>query len=184
MNMKYREFYESFFKNLEPTIGRIDPMSIMAIIGSDAGGPLNLCTIGADVAKGPITYLSSELAVRPQQRPSEFGRYELLVTCDDERWVRSILTYVGRMSMDVTFGHHHTLDIGPWVQPRDRIQGLFFEKAAATRIESRPYGVLRCIGVCRGELEFALERGVPELKSQLDASGIYPLTSICREPIV
>jgi hypothetical protein len=35
------------------------------------------------------------------------------------------------------------------------------------------YGVLCRIGVCRAELESALERGVPELKSRLKASGTH-----------
>jgi hypothetical protein len=86
--MDVREFYRQLFLPLEPLLGQVDPETIVAIVGFDAGGPLNFCTFGSERGDRFITYVSCELAVRPEQRPAECGRFELLVTCDDERWVR------------------------------------------------------------------------------------------------
>src|SRR5262245_7468527 len=94
--MDYQEFYRQLFVPLEASIGPIDRDTIVAIIGFDGGGPLNFCTIGCERSGPCITYVSCELAVRDEQIPCEFGRYELLSTCDDEKWVRSIVSDIGR----------------------------------------------------------------------------------------
>ena len=46
--MDYRAFYARLFAPLEERLGPLDPDTLMAIIGFDEGGPLNLCTIGRD----------------------------------------------------------------------------------------------------------------------------------------
>jgi hypothetical protein len=178
------KFYQELFASVEEAIGPIDRDTIVAIVGFDLGGPLNFCTIGR-AAGGPfVTYVSCELAVRDGQLPGELGRYELLASCDDEKWVRSILSDIGRMSFDAAFGPGHTLDIGPWVEPSDAIQGVVFEKAATAKIDGTPYGILRCIGVTRPELVFAQRSGVPKLLRRLAAAGMYPHTAVSRKSVV
>src|SRR5690242_1554660 len=107
--MNYDEFYQKLFEPLIEQFGPMDRDTIVAIVGFDMGGPLNFCTFNQKSESGCKTYVSCELAVRDQQQPSEFGRYELLANCDDEKWVRSVLSDIGRMSLDVTFGDGHTL---------------------------------------------------------------------------
>jgi hypothetical protein len=182
--MDDHEFYLRLFAAFRPHIGPIDKNTIVAIVGFDAGGPLNFCTIGAERAERFVTYISCELAVRREQQPSEFGRYELLISCDSEKWVRSIVTEIGRMSLETVFGHHHTLDIGAWVEPGDLIQGVVFEEVCAAHVDGQNYGILRCVGITRSELEFALQRGSAELLDCLREAGVYPNTSVRRESVV
>lgn len=182
--MGYREFYKRLFAACEPIIGPLDKNTMVAIIGFDAGSPLNFCTVGRDRGEQFVTYISCELAVRPEQLPSQFGRYELLASCDNAQWVRSIVTDIGRMSLETVFGHHHTLDIGPWVQPSDPIQSVVFEKACEAEIDDASYGILRCIGITRSEMEFAREQGPAKLLDHLRRAGIYPNTTCQRESVV
>ncbi len=121
-NLDYEAFYRMLYAPLKRKGGPLDPMTIFAIIGFDVGGPLNFCTIGRGSGKPFVTYISCELAPRHEQKPSKFGRYELLCTCDDEKWVRKIVTDIGRESLESTFGHNHTMDIGVWVKKRNPIQ--------------------------------------------------------------
>jgi hypothetical protein len=176
-------FYRNFFARLEPSLGKIDHNTLVAIVGFDAGGPLNFCTSRGAGDLFP-TYISCELAVRKEQQPSEFGRYELVASCDNEWWVRSIVSDVGRMTLETTFGDGHTLDIGPWVKPSDPIQGVVFEKACECRVGRCSFGALRVIGVSRRELEYAQSEGVRSLIARLKMAGIYPNTLIKRSSII
>ena len=182
--MDYKRFYGRLFKPIQAAIGPIDRLTIVAIAGFDGGGPLNFCTIGAEEGKEFITYVSCELSVRPEQVPSSFGRYELLATCNDETWVRRTLSNIGRMSMEETFDHGHTLDLGPTVSESDPIQGVFFEKVCAVEIEGENYGILRCIGISRAEMEHAQEWGsaslIELLKRHKDLSSTDVLTAFRR----
>ncbi len=182
--MDVQRFYKRLFAASEPYIRPIDKNTIVAIIGFDDGGPLNYCTIGRDQDEQFVTYISCELAVRPEQLPSQFGRYELLASCDNAKWVRSIVTQIGRMSLATVFGHHHTLDIGPWVQPSDPIQGVVFEKVCKAKSGDESYGILRCIGITRTEMEFACERGSAKLLGRLRKAGVYPNTTCQRESVM
>jgi len=182
--MDYDRFYRQLFKPLEQSIGAIDRDTIVAIVGFDMGGPLNFCTIGRTKGNSCITYVSCELAVRDEQQPSEFGRYELLVSCDDERWVRSIVSDIGRMSMETAFDHCHTLDIDAWVESDAALQGIVFEKICACEIDGKPYGIIRVIGVTRPEMEYAQEHGTPALLAKLQNAGVYPDTRVNRGSVV
>ncbi len=44
--MDYHAFYAQLFSPLDSKLGPIDPETMVAIIGFDAGGPLGFCTIG------------------------------------------------------------------------------------------------------------------------------------------
>ena len=173
-------FYEELFRPLERELGPTDPLTIAAIVGFDVGGPLQFSTFAHD---GPIerrAYVSCELAPRTEQQPSQRGRYELLIHCADEQWVRNVLSDIGRMTLEVAFDDGHSLDIGPWVEPDATIQGVVFERAYTARIGGSLYGVLRVIGITRPELEYAQEHGVMALVSLLREAGVYPRTILDR----
>jgi hypothetical protein len=165
-------------------LGPLDPEALIAIVGFDVGGPLSFCTFSRAAPARFMTYVSCELAVRSEQRPSSVGRYELLVTCNDERWVRSVVSDIGRMSMEVAFDHGHTLDIGAWVDSAATIQGIVFETLYKTLIEHRPYGILRIIGITRSELEHAERSGADELLRRLRDAEVHPRTDLHRTGIV
>lgn len=181
--MNYHDFYAKLFKPVEADIGSLDEDSIVAIIGFDFGGPLNFCTVGRERKDEFITYVSCELAVRDDQPVGEIGPYELLMTCNDEDWCMPVLTDIGRMSLEELFEHGHTLDLGPLVEKSFPIQGIVFEEFARVRIKLRRYGILRCHGITRAEMEFAQQYGVGELIDRLIEAGVYPKTDTGRKSI-
>jgi len=140
--------------------------------------PSLLWTIGRSLGEQFVTFITCELSIREDQVDSEVGKYELMVTCDDAMWARKILTNVGQMSIDVEFGHGHTLDIGPWVADIDPIQALAFERYANCLLGDQPYGILRLHGLTRPELISALETSVDAILARRRAAGIYPRTYV------
>ena len=182
--MDYDAFYGELYKPLESSIGPVDAETIVAIVGFDAGGPLNFCTIGYAGETELATFVSCELAVRPEQKPASFGRYELLTTCDSEQWVRSTLTALGHATMEFKFGHRHTLDIGVWGDDDAKFQGLLLERESTAKYDGKKYGVMRVIGLTRAELDFAVKKGVPQLITKLKKAGVYPNTLMERESVV
>ena len=180
----YSSFYKNLYSPLVRSIGTIDPKTIVAIIGFDCGGPLNFCTIGAENSTGLITYISCELALNKSQKPNSSGRYEFLTTCNDERWARRILTEMGRMSCRGAFDDNHTVDFGPLVEPDDVIQGAIMKVECKTVIDEKVYGIIRCIGITRPELSYALKNGRKELISLLERTEFYPATITNRESVV
>jgi hypothetical protein len=73
-----------------------------------------------------------------------------------------------------------TLDIGQWVSADAPIQGVVFEDAFCAELQGEHCGLLRCIGVTRPELEFAMKHGTPALIARLDRAHVYPHTMIHR----
>jgi hypothetical protein len=180
----YQRFYRELFAPLEAEIGPIDQNTIFAIIGFDCGGPLSFSTIGADRGEPVITYITCELPVREQQVPSQLGRYELLCSCDDEQWVRSRLTDLGRMSLNTEFGDRHSVDLGVSVGANAPLQGVVFETQAFTIIDDHVYAVFRVIGVTRAEMEFKRTNGFEALIAKLKAAKVYPHTLVSRASVV
>jgi hypothetical protein len=177
--MDYKRFYKQLFQPVEERIGRVDEASTMAIIGFDCGGPVTLSTVGYKREQF-VTYITCELAVHDEQQPSELGRYEVMMTCDDEAWARKILTKIGQMSLESVFAHGHTIDVGPVVGADCRLQGLVVEEFARVTIDGQVYGILYFHGVTRSELDFAMQFGADELIERLRQAGVYPHTSIHR----
>ncbi len=191
--MDYKRFYKTIFAPLTTSIGPIDANTLFAIMGFDVGGPLNFSTIGAERGASTITYVSCELAVREEQKPTKHGgyRYELLASCDDEKWVRHVLTSLGHMSLNVAFDQGHTVDIGFIANPQNvkngieaPIQGVLFHEECIAEYEGKRYGVLRCIGITRREMELAQLKGSAVLVSRLKEAGIWPNTMVTRKSIV
>jgi hypothetical protein len=178
--MDYQRFYKQLFQPIEDRIGHVDEASMMAIIGFDCGGPVTLCTVGRGREQF-VTYVTCELSVRDEQKPAEFGRYEVMMTCDDERWAHKILTKLGQMSLEGVFGHGHTIDIESVAGPDCPVQGLVVEEFARVTVDEKPYGILYFHGVTRSELEFAMESGTDALLERLRERGIYPRTSVHRK---
>jgi hypothetical protein len=85
---------------------------------------------------------------------------------------------VGQMSIEVAFGNGHTLDIGPWVEAGDSIQGLLFEQFSESRIERKDYAIFRVHGVSRPELDLARTRGTDVVLDNRRRSGVYPRTAL------
>jgi hypothetical protein len=177
--MDYQRFYKQLFQPIEERIGHVDEATIMGIVGFDCGGPVSLCTVGYRREQF-VTYVTCELSVREEQQAAEAGRYEVMITCDEEAWARKILTKIGQMSLEGVFEHGHTVDIGQIVGPECPLQGLVVEEFTRVTIDGRGYGILRFHGVTRSELEFAMEFGTDELLERLRRAGIYPRTSIHR----
>lgn len=171
-------FYSALFAPVVAEYGAIDTHTLMTVIGFDGGGLVSLCTVGRTPGARHVTYLTCELALRSDQCHSDFGRYELLMTCDDEGWCWEMLTKVGRMSCETAFGDGHTLDIGPVVDPTSPVQGFLFQRFSHTRIKLKKYGILRLHGISRRELETAQARGANSVLQTRKRIGIYPRTTL------
>lgn len=183
--MDYNRFYERLFAPLEAALDRrLDDETLIAIVGFDEGGPVNLCTVGRGVPGDGVVYVTCELCVRDAQVPNRSGRYELLIECNDEVWARSVLTEVAGMTLATAFNDTDTLDIGAWVDGDETLQGLLFREEYALRIDHRAVGVLRCIGVTRGEMDLARLRGPEALRAKLQAAGVGLRTRPGRAPVV
>lgn len=181
--MDYNEFYKQLFQPIEESIGPVDEATIMAIVGFDLGGPVSLCTVGR--CREPfVTYVTCELSVREEQKPAKFGRYELMMTCDDESWAHDMLTRIGQMSLEGVFGHGHTVDISNIVEVDCPFHGLVVEEFARVKINGSSYGILRIHGVTGSELQFARKSGTDALLERFKRAGIYPRTSLKREESV
>lgn len=179
--MNYRTFYSKLFRPLEKAVGPIDRETIVALIGFDLGGPLNLCTMGAKKKSSIVTYVSCELAVRKEQVPSNRGRFELMCHCDDEKWVRRVLSKIGEMSLEAQFDHLHTVDISPVVGRKAKLRGVVIERFSTTKIKSTEFSILRVHGVSQRELTFAMEEGSEALFAHLKKHAVYPNTLTKRK---
>ncbi len=111
------------------------------------------------------------------------GRFELLCSCDDEQWVRSIVSNIGRMSLDATLGIGHTIDIGPIVGPDAPIQGVYLEGECCVPMDGENFCVFRVIGITRSELEYKLAEGEDALLEALKSGGVYPHTRVGRTSV-
>lgn len=184
--MDYQSFYLRLFAPLEARLGPLDPGTLMAIIGFDEGGPLNLCTIGR--GEEIVAYVSCELAVRDDQMPNASGHYELLMSGNDEDWIRQVLTDIGEMGLRTAFNHGDTLDIGAWVDDDDgsgnSLQGVLFRQEYALDIDGRAAGVLRAIGITRAEMTLAREQGPEALVARLQDAAVYQHTLLGRTSVV
>jgi hypothetical protein len=74
-------------------------------------------------------------------------------TIIDEKWVRLVVSDIGRMTLETAFGNDHTMDIGEWVGAGAPLQGVVFDEASRCRIGGVPFGVMRVVGVTHPEME-------------------------------
>lgn len=188
MSKDYPGFYERLFALLQAQSGPLDTDTLTAVIGFDAGGPLSLCTIGRDSGADVVTYVSCELAVRDDQVPNASGRYELLMSGNNEDWVRQVLTDTAEMGLGTAFNDGDTLDIGAWVDDDEgagqSLQALLFRQEYALDIDGAAVGLLRAIGITRAELGLARAQGRAALVERLQAAGVYPHTLPGRACVV
>ncbi len=184
--MDYGKFYSALFSPLTTTIGPIDKQTIFHIMGFDGGGPVNLSTIGVDAGLHPVTYVTCELATRSEQVPAAKGgyRYELLASSDDQQWVGATLTGLGNMSLEVALGHGHTVDLGLNDSGGPAIQGVLLQEECRSMFNGTQYGVLRCVGITRREMDFARAESSASLVVRLKAGGVWPHTTLTRRSVL
>jgi hypothetical protein len=180
--MDISQLANEFFAVIDKTLGPFDKPLQFRLFPFDAGGNLNILNAGAGT-KQFVLYVSWDLYGQEQLKQGSLGRYELLSSCDDENWCVEILTNVGRLCLQEIFDPGDTLDIGPWVGQEAALQGVLFEEAFRTNIGGQECGLLRCIGVTKQELDFAVKNGVPSLINRLKRAGIYPHTTSNRKSV-
>ena len=185
--MNLPELSKKFFCAIEERLGPFNRPFQFQVFPFDAGGSLNFLTSGNSTQNEFVTYISWDLFGNHQLKHGSLGRYELLSTCDDAAWCRDILNKIGRQSLQEIFEPGDTLDIGAWVNADLPIQAVVFEEVLRLKIGAltrERCGLLRCIGVTRPELEFAVKRGTPVLLERLKQAGVYPRTMTCARPAV
>jgi len=175
--MDVHHFYDALFEPIAERMGPLDADTIVSIIGFDAGGPLNLCTVGHG-KRAFVTYVSCELAVRDDQRVGDGGPYELMVVCNDEEWARNVLTGIARLGLEAQLAGGHTIDIRALVGRGSAIQGVVLEEFASVKIRKRHYRILLVHGVSRHELTMVRNQGAVAWLEARRATGAYPQTNV------
>ncbi len=173
------ELAESFFQALEERVGSFDRPINFHVYPFDAGGGINLLTVGAGRQEF-VTYLTWDQFGHQQQKRGSLGRFELCAVSADRDWCSDILTKLGRQTLIELFEPHDTVDIAQWVHPDSALQGLVLEEALRLKLGTpaalESCGLMRCIGVTRPELEFARQHGAQTLIERLRMTGVYPKT--------
>ena len=184
--MNVPKLAKAFLRVIEEQVGPFDRPIEHRVFPFDAGGALSFLTVGKGRER-VVRFVSWDLFGHPEQKRGALGRYEFVTDCDDEEWCLGIVTKIARQSLLAVFDPGDTLDIGPWVGVEAPLQGVVFEEMFRTRLRvmfrRETCGLLRCIGVTRPELEFAMEHGVGALLDHLRAAQIYPHTIVQRESI-
>jgi hypothetical protein len=182
--MDHDGIYTQLFKAVEAECGPMDDGAMHAIIGFPLGGPLCFHTVGARSGGKFVTYVSCELATYSEQHPAGVGRFELMATCNDEKWVRQNLTAIGNLSLESRLDDQHTIDMGQVVDPGESLQGVFLEAFCSMKVARKKVGILRCVGITRDEMEFAQKVGVSKLTQRLKKAGVYPNTDTGRASVI
>ena len=175
---------EKFFKSIDKRVGPFDRPFQFRPFPFEAGGSLNFLTVGA--GRALVTYVSWDLLGQQRQKRGKMGRYELLATCDSERWCWDVLTNIGRQTLLEVFEPEDSMEISQWGSAFG-LSGVVFEEAFSARIrvgwQREPCGLLRCIGITQAELEFTQKRGAKALMERLKRAGIYPNTLVHRPSV-
>ena len=171
--MSDSDVYDVMVAQLEPSLGPKDPLTLTAIVGFVAGGPVSVFRFQGPTGR---TFATCELIAGKGQKHSTFGRYELLVHCEDEVWAQNFLTAVAVQTHHFVLGPGHTLDLSAVLEDSRNIAGAFLEPFLSFRRGLRKYSVVRCVGVTSDELEFAVDKGVPALIEHLRQRSVYPVT--------
>ncbi|MBX2798658.1 MAG: suppressor of fused domain protein [Myxococcales bacterium] len=181
--MRVQSVYGPLFEPLIEENGPLDPQTPVSDTPFDPKGELTVSRFVRSQSRF-VTFVSSGLCLRPEQKPSRMGRYELLIHSDDEGWAREVLTDVARMSLDVRFEPGHTFDLSAWAFETDPLQGVVFDEVSRTRIDGERFGVLRCVGITRTELAFARHAGGKSLLSRLRDRRSWPRSDRARRAVV
>jgi hypothetical protein len=86
--------------------------------------------------------------------------------------------------MHDTLGPGHTIDFGELVDAGEPIQAVVLEDVCAVSIDDQDYGILRCIGITRPELEYARQQSVSSLLERLVEANVYPHTDTRRDSVL
>ncbi|HON07758.1 MAG TPA: suppressor of fused domain protein [Verrucomicrobiota bacterium] len=183
--MDIYELANAYGDLLEKQFGPFDPLEFH-VFPFDAGGSIDFLTIGKGRERF-VTYITCGLFVHPELKRGKLGYYELMVICDSEDWVLDNINNIARLSLMEVLEPNDTIDIGPYVSKEAPIQGVLLEEVPLgpleITVENEHYGLLRCIGITRPEMEYKLKYGAPALFEKLKNVGIYPKTIVNRDSI-
>jgi hypothetical protein len=181
----YRKLYDAFVPVLERELGRKEAAAIHAIIGFEFGGPPDVLLFRNVPGVRGTFYVTSDLLFFERQQRNSLGRYELAIGLPTEsKWAEHVLFKLSQATVEEVFDVGDTADITAWVDPDCAIKGLLFTKLVSFEFGGQPFGTLLCVGVTRGELDYALEHGSEELLRRLKAAGAFPLTDPNREAVL
>jgi hypothetical protein len=135
------QHFESLFNRVSRELGKVDDTASTGIIGFTGGGPVSMCKVGDGAA-----YVTVELSLNPGQLASAEGlRFELLYRGDlSVGTVHSLLTAVGRLSMNAVLGDGHTIDMSGALDGAEvqMVQLALYSKAGMFRPKNGVYEVI------------------------------------------
>ena len=136
--MDYQRHYAKLFEALEREYGEFDPLTISAIIGFSAGGPVSLRA--TNVAR---LFVTCELSCYEEQRPSAEGLKFEFFSKDDfsGEQARALFTALGALSMDAQLGQNHTVDAS--LIENAGVKTVRLHLYSQTTIDGTAYGIYR-----------------------------------------
>lgn len=196
----YSQHYQLKKAGIEKVLGPMHDMVGHAIIPFQVGGPVDMYRFPK--AREGTAFVTMEL-IEPDgsgPQPSRIGTYELVAftkhKVDDldsrnrfseaELRIRSIFTSVARYSYYAVLNPLETCEV-PAAEGEPNRCLVFDEwkkRGTDFRIDGKKHGLLLCIEVFQGEMEFAIQHGSKVLLERLKEKGYYPYSDLDREPVV
>jgi hypothetical protein len=180
----YSKLYDAFVLVLERELGQKEDAVIHSIVGFEFGGPPDLLLFRNPPGMDGLFYVTSDLLFFERQPKCSLGRYELAICLPAEnKWAEHLLYKLSQATVEEVFDIGHTADITAWVDSECVIKGLLFTKLVSFEFDGQSFGSLLCVGLTRGELDYALEHGSENLLNRLKAAGAFPVTNPNRASV-
>ena len=195
----YDRHYELKRQGLERVLGPMYELVGHAIIPFQVGGAVDMYYFPK--ALEGTAFATMEL-IEPDgsgPQPSRIGTYELVaftkhkITDDDDkeafnaikRRICGIFTAVGRYSYHAQLNPLDTCEVpaGEGEENRCLIFDEYKRPGVEFEIGKSEHGLLLCIEIFRGEMEYAMQHGSRVLIDRLKAKGYYPYSDLYREPV-
>jgi hypothetical protein len=135
------EHYRLLFSKLESDLGEVCPETLTAIIGFSAGGPVSMRRVGSKHA-----YVTCELSLCPEQRPSSEGETFELLSCIQvtESQLHALLTALGNYSLEAELGHGHSVNVAG-VSGAGGLALVWLRHYSSASIGGKRYGVYEVV---------------------------------------
>lgn len=133
--------YATLYADLQRDVGVLGSETSTGIIGFGAGGPVSMVRV-----PGKPIYVTCELSLYPDQVPSTEGeRYEFLyrIPLADSQ-AQSLLTALGKLSMEAELGHGHTIDVSG-VSGAGSLSVVTLDHYSSSRIGQATYGIYEIV---------------------------------------
>jgi len=124
------------------------------------------------------TYVTSDVVALTHQLRSQDGFFELLMTCNDQKFAQWSLTQVAAL------GEQQVLNDGSVVRFTGKsvpLAGVVLERFSTFTFKGAPYAIFRCHGSSATELQLAEDHGLEAFIDLRKRRGVYPRTLVSKQ---